>query len=329
MAQFITYQLPVPSPSDFIHSANSIGTLHYVWISPRVLELVFTAQDLQPFARDCGYEGPPFFWNENRRFLLRCELDAAHFKLYGIHRDDVDHIKDSFPIIKRKEEAEHGEYRTKPVILEIYDAMQQAIETGVPYQTRLDPPPANGWTPPEKLLQAAFASTTTYAPATSEPLIVREEQPEFALVSPPSSPKPLLDKYGGMMRVRVYDQAEQIVLNRGVVVGREKREGATAWKVLGEGETEARTFVSPPFVLKRLKGRAWAFLHAHNDDCRASVTVYCNRRKLWRIGILADVVGQVLQGCPLRNTRVEYHVRCTGGVVTESLNRRRDPASTW
>ena len=48
-----------------------------------------------------------------------------------------------FPIINRKDEAAHGEYRTKRVILEIYDAMQQAIETGQPYQTLLDPPPAD------------------------------------------------------------------------------------------------------------------------------------------------------------------------------------------
>ena len=48
-----------------------------------------------------------------------------------------------FPIVKRKDEAAHGEYRTKRVILEIYDAMQQAIETGQPYQTLLDPPPAD------------------------------------------------------------------------------------------------------------------------------------------------------------------------------------------
>ena len=50
---------------------------------------------------------------------------------------------DTFPIVKRKDEAAHGEYRTKRVILEIYDAMQQAIETGQPYQTLLDPPPAD------------------------------------------------------------------------------------------------------------------------------------------------------------------------------------------
>ena len=37
----------------------------------------------------------------------------------------------------------HGEYRTKRLILEIYDELAQAIETGEPYQTRLDPPPAD------------------------------------------------------------------------------------------------------------------------------------------------------------------------------------------
>ena len=50
---------------------------------------------------------------------------------------------ETFPMAKRKDEAAHGEYRTKRVILEIYDAMQQAMDTGEPYQTRLDPPPAD------------------------------------------------------------------------------------------------------------------------------------------------------------------------------------------
>jgi hypothetical protein len=60
----------------------------------------------------------------------------------------VDYILETFPIVKRKDEQAHGEYRTKRVILDIYDAMQQAMETGTAYQTRLNPPPANGWTPP-------------------------------------------------------------------------------------------------------------------------------------------------------------------------------------
>ena len=52
------------------------------FIVPRVLELLYTGEDLRDFARDCGWEGPPFRWDEERRFLLRCELDAAFFHLY-------------------------------------------------------------------------------------------------------------------------------------------------------------------------------------------------------------------------------------------------------
>ena len=125
--------------------------------SLRVLELTYTAYRPGAFATDCGYDGPPFRWDEERRFLLRCELDAAYFHLYGIGRDDVDYILETFPIVKRKDEQAHGEYRTKRVILDIYDAMQQAMETGTPYHTRLDPPPAHGWTPPEITLEAVTA----------------------------------------------------------------------------------------------------------------------------------------------------------------------------
>ena len=42
-----------------------------------------------------------------------------------------------------QEKKQCGEYRTKHVILEIYDEMQKAIESGEPYQTRLDFLPAD------------------------------------------------------------------------------------------------------------------------------------------------------------------------------------------
>jgi len=90
---------------------------------------------------------PPFRWNAERRFVLRCELDAAFFHLYGIGREDVDYILDTFPIVRRKDEKKYGEYRTKRVILEIYDALADAIRTGQPYQTRLAPQPADPRTP--------------------------------------------------------------------------------------------------------------------------------------------------------------------------------------
>jgi len=155
---FIVEQLPVLSPHKYIQPCPwqqpltddaSLVTHHASrvtladWLFPRVLELTYTAWDLQPFARDCGYDGPPFRWDEERRFLLRCELDAAYFHLYGIERDDVDYIMETFPIVKRRDIARHGEYRTKRVILEIYDDMAAAMQGGAPYVTRLDPPPAD------------------------------------------------------------------------------------------------------------------------------------------------------------------------------------------
>lgn len=138
-------QTAVLPPSVFADSTGLHGAEQPLedFIGTRALELTYTAWDLQSFAQDYGYDGPPFRWDEDRRFLLRCELDAAFFHLYGIDRADVDYIMDTFPIVRRKDEAAHGEYRTKRVILEIYDEMAEAARTGTPYQTRLDPPPAD------------------------------------------------------------------------------------------------------------------------------------------------------------------------------------------
>jgi hypothetical protein len=50
---------------------------------------------------------------------------------------------ETFPIVQRKDIQKHGSYRTKETILEIYDRMRQAIDSGKPYQTNLDPLPAD------------------------------------------------------------------------------------------------------------------------------------------------------------------------------------------
>jgi len=49
----------------------------------------------------------------------------------------------TFTIFKRKSEAEYGYYRTKDIILKVYDEMKKAMETGKPYQTMLNTPPAD------------------------------------------------------------------------------------------------------------------------------------------------------------------------------------------
>ena len=73
------------------------------------------------------------------RAHIRAELDALMFHVYGLSRADADYIMETFPIVKRKDEAEWGEYRTKFLILEAYDAMAEAIATG---QTYASPWPA-------------------------------------------------------------------------------------------------------------------------------------------------------------------------------------------
>lgn len=137
-------QLPVLGPNVYsVATPWFAGTPLDAWLRLRVLELTYTAWDLEAFAHDVGYVGPPFRWDPQRRLLLRCELDAAFFHLYGLSRDDTDYVMETFPIVKRKDEAAHGDYRTKRVILEMYDAMAEAQRTATPYQTRLDPPPAD------------------------------------------------------------------------------------------------------------------------------------------------------------------------------------------
>jgi hypothetical protein len=138
---FALRQIAIPSRSQ-VESASFVPAATD-WVAARVLELTYTAWDLRHFASDLGYISAPFRWDEERRSQLSAELDAFAFHLYGIRREDVDYIMDTFTIVKRKDEAAVGEYRTKRLILERFDAMADAEERGQPYRTVLDPPPAH------------------------------------------------------------------------------------------------------------------------------------------------------------------------------------------
>jgi len=81
------------------------------------VELACIAWKIKARAEDTGYDGPPYVWDEERR----AQLDALYFHLYGIDRDDVDYIMETFRIVKRKDIAAHGFYRTKDLILKYYD----------------------------------------------------------------------------------------------------------------------------------------------------------------------------------------------------------------
>lgn len=205
LSYFLVKQLPIiqlNGDSDLIQNSKSFKRV----ILARIMEISYTAWDMQPFALDCGYDGPPFIWDEERRFEIKCELDALFFHLYlgtqsdwgsspaqpaktavGPEQPDaistksnqgettprsaipkplttqtsplttyfptprhaVEYIMETFPIVKRKDEKEYGEYRTKRRILEIYDALTPLFESTSPsghlplttYHSPLDPPP--------------------------------------------------------------------------------------------------------------------------------------------------------------------------------------------
>lgn len=140
---FIMKQLPAPTPTQL--------SSHAPYIVRRVIELAYATNDMRSLAAHIGETGPPFRWNQERRQRIRAELDALFFHLYGISREDVDYILDTFPIIRRKDETAHGTYRTKELILSEYDRMAAAgltLETplveGENYASALTPPPGQG-----------------------------------------------------------------------------------------------------------------------------------------------------------------------------------------
>jgi hypothetical protein len=124
-------QLPFLRPAIF-------GTFDVDRILGRVLELVYVARDMKSFANDMGFDGEPFQWNEERRAILRSDLDAHIAHLYRLTRDEVRYILDpkdvfgadfpseSFRVLKDKEEKRFGEYRTRRLTLAAFDELSRS-----------------------------------------------------------------------------------------------------------------------------------------------------------------------------------------------------------
>lgn len=67
---------------------------------------------------------PPGAEDPDERFHLRAQIDAIVARdVFGLTRDELACILDTFPIVRRKDEERYGEYLTKRVILEYYAAV--------------------------------------------------------------------------------------------------------------------------------------------------------------------------------------------------------------
>lgn len=134
------------------------------FIVPLVLELTYTAWDLQPWAEELvsawktesGDWKPgtpeairrspltPFPYDPDRRATLRAELDAYYAKLYGLTEEELRYILDpadvmgddypseTFRVLKNKELKEFGEYRTQRLVLEAWGRLEQASPAIIP-----------------------------------------------------------------------------------------------------------------------------------------------------------------------------------------------------
>ena len=117
---FIIEQLPMLPPEKYQDKIG--GQIIGDFIRNEVLRLTYTSTDLRPFARDLGYDGEPFKWDEEDRRHRMARLDALFFYLYGVERKDAEHILEQFPIVREQDEKTFGRYRTRELVLAYMNA---------------------------------------------------------------------------------------------------------------------------------------------------------------------------------------------------------------
>ena len=121
--------------------------------------------DMEGERQASGIPFPPFRWDEDRRAVLRAELDAYYARLYGLTRKQLRYILDpadltereladildqweevrdlldpagyaarvaastfpgeTFRVLKEKEQRMYGEYRTRRLVLEAWEKLAQ------------------------------------------------------------------------------------------------------------------------------------------------------------------------------------------------------------
>jgi hypothetical protein len=153
---------------------SNLSTDEQLIIITKAVELSYTAWDIKPFADDVWKEAdaelkvaiqeqweankaatgchtwsppewcqidpkgcplPPFKWDEERRAVLKAELDAIYAKLYGLTTEELRYILDpqdvygpdfpgeTFRVLKEKEIRLYGEYRTRRLVLEAWEKL--------------------------------------------------------------------------------------------------------------------------------------------------------------------------------------------------------------
>jgi hypothetical protein len=143
-SEYVWRQLPVPAYGTLLQPLPWLAGLSVdAFVIPRVCELIVTSSTVVGFARNLGFGAQVFRWKEERRRILEAELDAGAAMAYGLARGDFEKLFDAFPVLRARETEAEGEFATRSVALAVYDAMADAMRTGSPWLTQLNPPPAD------------------------------------------------------------------------------------------------------------------------------------------------------------------------------------------
>ena len=143
MTFFIVEQLPMLPRAKLEEVPAWLGEAVRAWINKRAIELFYTNWELRGLADSIGNVNPPYKWDLSRRATIQAEIDAAVLHLYGLDRHQANWVLDSFTVLRKYEERDYGEFRTKRLVLTAYDAMATAKRLGTAYLTPLSPLPAD------------------------------------------------------------------------------------------------------------------------------------------------------------------------------------------
>ena len=147
LSYYFVQQFPILPPSAFTSADLD-------FVVPRILELSYTSHSMRLWAEDLGHVGRTFAWDENRRALVRAELDAFFALKYSLSRDelryvldpatakDADYPSETFRVLKTNEERRFGEYRTSRLVLEAFDQLSNTRITTTPIVLRSPAPAA-------------------------------------------------------------------------------------------------------------------------------------------------------------------------------------------
>lgn len=125
LLMYVVKQLPILQPQTYEEvCAWNTDCTYAEWFFPRCRYLFDSTTSMHNCLSEFDLNGLEPSWNEEERFMVKCEIDAAFFHLYGLRKDSVEYILESFTGVKNGDLQLYNDYRTKRIILAMFNSME-------------------------------------------------------------------------------------------------------------------------------------------------------------------------------------------------------------